>query len=261
MFALKKTHSAGFPLANPPPLVATLTPWTFSQHLGYQDQCIRVWHVNTWLLEQHVHELCMTQLWNENWEPSFSNLELLLSIFHVFFESRWVIFFKLLYTIFRLLKWHKIGLTDQEFIETNGFWSQAADCNFTRVFGYESFNTIQSQDLGINFQLMVFRCAPENSKALWSQWLALLRLLGLGELVSWLRTVGGIGVALLEKCVFIFGWLEDIGEFVAKITERPVMSFCISAQSPYCFAHSQGLHTSYGRLIHLNIIDTKPFVP
>ena len=57
------------------PHVASLTPWIFNS-LGYQDQCIRVWHVNTWLLEQHVHELCMTQLWNKNWEPSFLDLNI-----------------------------------------------------------------------------------------------------------------------------------------------------------------------------------------
>lgn len=92
---------------------------------------------------------------------------------------------------------------------------------------------------------------------------------GIGVLVEpptvtgdgWLER-GGVGVAAgWRKVCFFLGWLEDIGEFVATITERPVMSFCISGQSPYCFTHSQGLHTSYGRLIHLNIIDTKPFVP
>lgn len=83
--------------------------------------------------------------------------------------------------------------------------------NFYHILGEDSN---KKQDLGINLQLMVFRCAPENSKALWSQWLALLRLFGLGELVSWLShppTVrwlcerGEIGVALLEKGVLCFG--------------------------------------------------------
>lgn len=151
MFALKTTQRR-IPYGQPPPLVATLTSWTFSRHLGYQDQCIRVWHVNTWLLEQHVHELCMTQLWNKNWEPKiFKSGAVAQYFFHVFFESRWVIFFKLLYTIFCLLKWHMFELTHQEFIDTNVLWSQAADCNFTRVFGYESFNTIQSRIIPIGY--------------------------------------------------------------------------------------------------------------
>lgn len=157
---------------------------------------------------------------------------------------------------------------------------------------------IKKQDLGINFQLSVFRCAPENSKALWSQWLALLRLFSLGELVSWLNATpqwpvtdgwngGEIGVAAgWRKVSFILDGWRYIGECVAKITERPVMSFCISGQSPYnylfcgygpgsllffrpssvlllplcllcrsnscirgCFAHSQGLHVSCGNTV------------
>ena len=46
----------------------------------------------------------------------------------------------------------------------------------------------------------------------------------------------------LEKGVFFLGWLEDIGEFVATITERPVMSFCISAPPYICFTGVGRVH-------------------
>lgn len=244
-----------------PPPVATLTSWTFSQHLGYQDQCIRVWHVNTWLLEQHVHELCMTQLWNKNWEPSFSNLELLLSIFHFFFESRWVIFFKLFqyFWVFDVtqvwaytsrIHWYQCVLKPSRRLQlhtgfwirifqyntvshhSNRIWFLSPTCwkknigktmwktsitNFYHIILGEDSN--KKQDLGINFQLMVFRCAPENTLrrcdrnglrccafSAWGNWClgwATHPRFGVGR-CEW----GEIGVAPGWRKVFLFwdGW-------------------------------------------------------
>lgn len=150
MFALKTTQRR-IPYAPPP-----------CSHLGHLefstawDTRINAFACGTWI-PGFWSNTCMNCVWlscgikigNQVFQIFKSGAA--AQYFPCFFLSLGESFSPNIYTIFHFLTWHKFELTHQEFIETNVFWSQAADCNFTRVFGYESFNTIQSHIIPIGY--------------------------------------------------------------------------------------------------------------